>query len=272
MGHATIWTGTAPSMIDLNPSGAAGSFALATSGINQAGYAVFGSSVYTTAGMWSGSAASWINLQPQGAVFSFAYAISGNHQAGQVGLPDPNGPGELPYAALWSGSASSWVNLSPGLNFGSAVLGMSGEQEVGWVSSATMAQHASMWNSTAASWRDLHPHLDGASIMSATCGSAQVGWVSSSVTHLQHAGIWFGTAASYIDLAQFLPQGYAESSASAIDVQNGVYTVGGWAINASTNRSEAFIWVGVPSPATSVPMLLSGLVLTRRRRHDVSAP
>lgn len=57
--------------VDLNPTGATQSYAYATTGAQQAGYATSG------AGIWSGTAASFVNLNPSGASYSIAYAIIG---------------------------------------------------------------------------------------------------------------------------------------------------------------------------------------------------
>ena len=264
-GHASMWTGGAPSRVDLNPTGANASEAHATTGAYQAGFARFGTDTYPRAGIWHGTAQSWVNLNPAGAIGSYAWAAAADRQGGQVVFPGLPGQGSLFYAALWNRTAESFVNMSPGPNFGSSILGMSGDQQVGWVESSTMAMHASLCTGTAASWVDLHPHSDGMSVFYGTCGTAQVGYVSSSITGIPHAGIWFGTAQSFIDLGSLLPPGYGESVAYAVDEQNGVFTVGGYADH--NGHFEAFIWVGVPSPSTAATLVFAGVLAVRRGRR-----
>src|SRR4051812_10392299 len=59
---ATLWNGTSNAAVNLHPSGFNGSYALATDGATQVGYA-FGPTTnsYTHAARWSGSAASFID-------------------------------------------------------------------------------------------------------------------------------------------------------------------------------------------------------------------
>src|SRR5205085_10736815 len=64
--HAAPWSGTAVSLVDLNPAGAALSVAYGIAGTMQVGYATF-SDGRTWAGVWSGTAASWQALPfPEG--------------------------------------------------------------------------------------------------------------------------------------------------------------------------------------------------------------
>ncbi len=89
---------------DLNPTGSIQSFALATSGFQQAGHASIGGCFH--AGVWSGTAASWVDLNPAGAVFSYAYATSGTQQAGCAAIG-----GQL-LAGIWSGTVRvGWISI-----------------------------------------------------------------------------------------------------------------------------------------------------------------
>jgi hypothetical protein len=103
-----IWSGTAASAIDLNPSGAASSGVIATTGLQQAGRAVVAGGQH--AGIWSGSAASFIDLHPSGATASSAMATIGDFQAGFADFVDSR------HAALWSGSAATFLDLHSSLN------------------------------------------------------------------------------------------------------------------------------------------------------------
>ncbi|HVU64237.1 MAG TPA: hypothetical protein VHC70_09690, partial [Phycisphaerales bacterium] len=75
--HASLWSGTATSWIDLNPAGSTESMANAAGGGQQAGYAILGGVHH--AGLWSGTAASWVDLSPflpAGFTDSYATGIS----------------------------------------------------------------------------------------------------------------------------------------------------------------------------------------------------
>ena len=58
--HASLWSGTAASWVDLNPSGSPFSQAWGVSCGRQVGQAYVGGTC--RAGMWSGSASSWVDL------------------------------------------------------------------------------------------------------------------------------------------------------------------------------------------------------------------
>src|SRR5207302_1700490 len=104
-GHASLWTGTAASWVDLEPAPAPGVFdivvsvANAVQGGQQVGtitYNVVGSLV-DHAGYWSGTAKSWVDLHPDHRnVFgeSRANAVFGGYQVGQVetGFEDDSSP------------------------------------------------------------------------------------------------------------------------------------------------------------------------------------
>lgn len=260
-GHAAIWSGSAASLVDLNPSGAIGSIAYSTTGTVQGGYAVVDPSGNPYAAMWTGSAQSWVNLHPLGATRSIVYAVNGNLQGGEVLQTGANG---YYRPVLWSGSAASIVNLQPVPNSSGSVRGMWGDQQVGWVERAGLSQRAAIWNGTAASFRDLHPPWSGTSYAYATCGSAQVGTCNVPGLGGLRACIWFGSSDSFLNLSQFLPPGYSDSAATCVEFVNGSYTIGGWALRISTNQPEAFIWKGVPAPGTM--LVLSIACVPRRRR------
>jgi len=100
--HASLWSGTAGSWVDLNPAGASASNAWGVSGPLHVGGAVF--SGFQRAGVWSGSAASWVDLHaflPSGFTHSVAKAIStdgSNYYIAGAGRNSANGRDE---AVLW---------------------------------------------------------------------------------------------------------------------------------------------------------------------------
>jgi hypothetical protein len=62
IGHATIWSGTAASGIDVNPYPGLDSELVATDGLAQAGHAHVPGQTFPVAGVWCGTAASFVNL------------------------------------------------------------------------------------------------------------------------------------------------------------------------------------------------------------------
>jgi hypothetical protein len=112
--HALLWSGSASSYVDLNPSGFTESEAFGISGNQQVGFAVPGTNNYygyDHAVLWSGSASSYVDLNPSGFTQSEALGLSGNQQVG-FAEPGTNNPiGNITHAVLWSGSANSCVDL-----------------------------------------------------------------------------------------------------------------------------------------------------------------
>jgi hypothetical protein len=106
--HASLWSGTAASWVDLHPIGfEGGSIAYGTDGEQQVGEILI-SHVQQHASLWSGTAASWVDLNPAGCTSSGARAISGGKQ---VGAASGTVTGNEGHASLWSGTAASWVDL-----------------------------------------------------------------------------------------------------------------------------------------------------------------
>ncbi|MFN7395582.1 MAG: hypothetical protein ACK5UW_01350 [bacterium] len=186
--RASLWSGTAASLVDLHPAGSTFSFAYAISGGQQAGYAYVGG--VFRASLWSGTAASWVDLNPDPTGFSIAYAISGGQQAGIVAV------GGAVRASLWSGTAESWVDLNPTGSTESSAYAMSGGQQVGY----TIVQgigRASLWSGTADSWVDLHAYLPAGFSSSVASGISSdgvntyvAGWGYNPVTNRNEALLW----------------------------------------------------------------------------------
>ena len=114
--HAALWSGTASSFVDLNPTNAsAGSYAHATTGSQQAGWALLDDGIgFIYAGIWSGTPESFVSLKPPGITVSYAFATTGEYQVGQVFSPTLAGY----HAAMWHGTAESFVDLDTVLGSG----------------------------------------------------------------------------------------------------------------------------------------------------------
>ncbi|MCX5691292.1 MAG: hypothetical protein NTV94_16140 [Planctomycetota bacterium] len=278
--HASIWSESADSWIDLHPFTASpsSSEAFATNGVQQVGRAVLGNSPSGNhASLWSGTVASWVDLNPPGARNSIATALWGDTQVGQS-----NFIGLGVTATLWRGSAASFVLLNPANSTTSEALGVAYDQQVGravingtghaslwrgtsasWISlnppSATDgyaqstdgsqqagwvqlggAAHASLWSGSAASWIDLHPAPAASSYALSTNKGLQVGFTLTNP--ISHASLWSGSVDSWVDLHTLLPSNYTTSTAYAIWSDATSTYIGGYAFNSQTTRTEAIIW------------------------------
>jgi hypothetical protein len=263
-GNATLWSGSAASRVDLNPSGFATSEAKGTNGTKQVGFGSTTAGGYDHALLWSGSAASYVDLHPANGYYaSYAYGISGTQQVGYSWSVAANGNS---HAMLWNGTAASYVDLHPSISgFTSTyAYGTNGTKQVGWtymVAGGVVNSHALLWSGTAASRVDLNPTGFSASLAFGTNGTQQVGYGNGSATGgTDHALLWSGTAASFVDLNQFLPAGFIISCAQAIDSYG---NIAGYARDNSGNY-HAILWQ-VPEPATILLIAFGGLLLRKRR-------
>lgn len=272
---AVLWTGSAPSWQNLNPTGSTESFVYGAAGSQQAGSARIGGVVQ--AGIWSGSAGSWNSLHPAGSTASVAFATSGSQQAGVAHFNGfghagiwtgtagswidlhptgaafsfahaTNGTQQAGYAAInnsnhagiWSGTAASWVDLHPAGSTGSKALATIGSRQGGYAEFSSIP-HAALWNGSAGSFVDLHPGGAQNSNIDAMAGTYQVG--RTQISGWAHASIWSGTSSSWFDLHSVLSSNYAEASeARAIFQAGNVLYVVGAAMNTTTAQTEAILW------------------------------
>ena len=103
-----LWSGTAESYVDLNPTGFDKSVAFNVSGGQQVGYGSGSATGDQHAALWSGTPESYVDLHPTGFDYSVAYGVSGGQQVG-CGRVSATG---VMHALLWSGAAESYVDLS----------------------------------------------------------------------------------------------------------------------------------------------------------------
>jgi hypothetical protein len=119
--HAVTWSGSASSVIDLNPASDLTSVVMGMSPGQQVGWtkAAFQGQ---HAAVWSGSASSWTDLHPfPGFGASILNATIGWAQAGYSNVPGNS----VQHAGLWFGSASSFIDLQqflpPGYSSSTAI-------------------------------------------------------------------------------------------------------------------------------------------------------
>ncbi len=236
--HALLWSGSAASLIDLNPAGFTGSYAYAVSQGQQVGSGWIGpvgdptSSLHAL--LWYGSADSCVDLTP-GASRAVATSTDGHQQGGYGASPSWNNRW---HALLWSGSAASVTDLNPDGYAWSGISGMGGGQQVGEGGSSSSVQHALLWTGTPSSIVDLHP-ASGFSGTYAwdTDGQQQVGTGYSQTG--ERALVWSGSAQSVVDLT---PSGFASARAYGV--------AGGYQVGAGPKTvmgpSHALLWAGSP--------------------------
>jgi len=222
--YATIWTGPAHSMVNLQPANWDYSAVMAGMGNQQVGWTYSVSLWASHAAIWNGTASSYRNLNPSWSVGSTAFATTGTRQVGYATTPNYQ-----VRAVLWSGTASSAVDLHPADGGSSIAWAIAGDQQGGKVNYHGIA-HAALWSGTAASYRNLHPvgSQEHSEIRAMTTGQ-QVGYGGA------HAGIWFGTAESFVDIH---PQGAAFSEARST---SGTMQAGFAVFN---SYGHALLWFG----------------------------
>jgi hypothetical protein len=137
--HASLWSASAASWVDLNPVWAVYSIAYGIDGDHQVGNA--GQSGGEVASLWNGTAGSWVNLAPEGSWAKINVAI-GVSAGRQVGVADVDGDLR---GALWSGTAVSWIDLTPVGTSEAIVYGISFGEQVG-----STFGHAGLWRGSAA--------------------------------------------------------------------------------------------------------------------------
>jgi hypothetical protein len=234
--QALLWSNSAGSMVNLNPTAlpgisaseafgvsSSGGSSSGASGGQQVGYGEgAGTSFNAHAMLWTGSANSAVDLNPTslGITTSTAFGTDGSQQVGD----GTNAAGNQ-NAMLWSSTAASAVNLNPANMSLSFAYGIDGNQQVGAGAPQAGSFHALLWTGTANSAVDLNPSGFNSSQADGTNGSQQVG---QGLTNSQiHALLWSGTAASAVDLQTLLPATgtWNSSYADAIDHAGNIFGV-----------------------------------------------
>ncbi|MBL8760641.1 MAG: hypothetical protein JNL50_04995 [Phycisphaerae bacterium] len=202
--HACYWTGSAASIVDLNPSGGDYSAAECISNGQICGWASFSGTI--KAGTWTTSATSWVSLHPTGATESKALSTDGTYQVGYR-TDDTN---ELEWrAGMWSGTSSSWTSLHPSSASRSIAYGVDSGEQVG-VAIVDGDPHAALWSGSASSFQDLTPSVASSAQCFDVRDGRQVGVV---YIETDRAALWYGSPSLFVDLH---PTGESGSQALAV--------------------------------------------------------
>ncbi|MBX3389705.1 MAG: hypothetical protein KF691_09655 [Phycisphaeraceae bacterium] len=242
-GEAGIWSGTAQSWVNLQPSFATSSTIFGVSENQQGGRAAvpFENTFQSHACLWRGSAASWVDLHPSVGDYSQVNAVAEpNMQGGYFSYPN-----QIWHAALWRGTKASFVDLNPAGATASEIRAMTATQQGGTTRGASGNDQAALWSGTAQSVVSLHSGGNFGSAVNGMVGDMQVGSLGD-VVGLK-ATMWKGTAASRHNLHQYLPSNYKSSFAMCIWTDGISILIGGSGTNMSAGgpfgRNEAVLWV-----------------------------
>lgn len=244
--HACVWSGTASSYIDIQPSGWEYGSVSDTDGQHHVGTLHFDDSSTTSDGhYWPASQKFAIKLTPSGDWGSSATCLDAGHQYGSVVHPFAT-----VHAAKWSGTAASFENLNP---IGSTWSYISDADDGLQVGRATFggAHHAGLWSGSAASFIDLNPTGAVASEAVATGGGLQVGSIQLPGMNL-YSIVWAGEADNYVDLAAFADSDHPFPQLRDIEVlSSGEIRVTGSAFNQTTQQTDAVLFRMLPKTLTS---------------------
>ena len=110
--HAVKWTGTAASVVDLNPAGYTASEALATNGTQEGGWVFNNTSIAQHAALWAGTAGTFVDLHPAAFSDSRITALTATQQVGDGWVGPMGGIGSVRHALVWTGTADSVIDLN----------------------------------------------------------------------------------------------------------------------------------------------------------------
>jgi alpha-tubulin suppressor-like RCC1 family protein len=196
--HAAYWSGSAGSLVDLDPTGTFISYAFASNGTQQAGMVNLAGG-WGRATLWSGTPESAVSLHPAAYARSSVSAMTATQQGGFVDVTLGTSR-----AALWSGTEASFVDLHPAGYISSQITAMAGSQQAGFGQVSGGSRRALLWNGSASNVVNLHasgPTSLTSSAIYAMTATQQGGTVNiNGGTDSERAAIWSGTADSRVDL------------------------------------------------------------------------
>jgi hypothetical protein len=248
--HALLWSGSASTVLDLNPSGFQSSQIAAITGSVQVGYGVpSGVGASNHALMWNGSATNFIDLNPANFSVSQATAVSSTQE---VGYGSGTATSNNTHALLWNGSASGVIDLNPTGFTSSHATDIDGTREVGFgVKTTGGTTHALVWSGSASSFLDLNPISFAASVATGISGTQEVGYGNTTGGN-DRAMLWQNSSSVFTILN---PVGFDESRATAT---NGPLQVGyGDSTTLTAGNQHALLWSGTAASVIDLQQYLS---------------
>ncbi|MCE5315058.1 MAG: carboxypeptidase regulatory-like domain-containing protein [Armatimonadota bacterium] len=262
--HAALWTGSADSIVDMHPVGAASSAVNAVSNGWQAGIinveADTDPVTYADhACIWNGTADSHVDLHVSTQTASAANGLYTSDGSNILVGGYVKGADTVVKACLWSYDAGAGTSTNTDLSSvsteASEVTCVYGTNKAGYAQVSSVS-HACLWTGTANTWSDLNPSAASASAIAYMCDGRQVGYAT--ISGVDCAGLWKGTSGSFVNLSSYLSAGvYGNSYARSVYVSGDDTYVAGYAVNATTGRNEALLWV--LHEDASVPATMSAL-------------
>lgn len=164
--NAALWKGTSNSLVILQPTGAAYSYAYGTDGARQVGTVTYEvrvrteapkgnkTAMFTYATAWAGTAASAINIHPSpvnsSVVFkhSFASSVAGPYIAGYAADDSKIGTPAYYHAIVWNASlqATDLNAFLPAGFIGAQAFSVDREGNIaGYIATASGIRHAALW-------------------------------------------------------------------------------------------------------------------------------
>lgn len=268
---AGFWSGTSNSFTSLHPaSGYVSSRAVAVGGGRQGGAGTT-TTPYERALLWSGSAGSVVSLHPSVPSSRESWisdlSADGETQFGTTSV-FVNAFSWRNHASVWHGTAASWTSLSSGsfTDVNGNAISSDGTQFGGQALGAGPSDHAVYWPAADAEPIDLHPGPDYFhSAVEDLDQGYQVGRTLSLGVGFR-AALWNGSKESFVDLHAFLPNGFVNSDAYGVWVEDGRVWVAGDAYDSANLTWESVIWE-VPEPTSAAGWVFGVAWLTARRKR-----
>lgn len=261
--HAALWTGTAGSYIDLNPTieingfPFSGTFAYGAGGGQQVGNAILGPR--TVAVLWTGTANSVVVLARPDMAYSTVSDTDGTTQVGQAQANDPV-LGLSNYAFAWTGTPESATFMHPDSPIGfyeSTAFKVRGTRAIGTATDLNEQYAAILWTSFSPSGAIVLRSAEFAE----TVGSDVLGTTAVGYGHADggynHALIWTNDGANVTDIH---PPAYQGSFLYAMDATRQV-GIGVTMPDGDGNTFEhAMVWSGTAASAIDLHTALLAVV------------
>lgn len=245
--HASLWTETAESWIDLHPAGAIKSECWDVDRGHQVGAAYYATNT-PSAALWSSTRDSYSNLNPPNAAASILWGVDGDTQAGSVRFDTPGS-----HAATWKSTPESVVDLHgsppPSLNIRQTeFFGIRDGEMVGYTLITSLDCRGMICTGTELDAVPMPPTTPPTLCnVDMTSKGQHVGYISSRFATPKKAMLWAGSPLVPIDLT---PPGAQDSWAQ------GIWRGQQVGYSRQNQGSRAILWNGSPTSTTDLHTFL----------------